>query len=153
MLIDKRDIKRFWPKVDIGTNNECWEWQASLIHGYGRFKLNGEPKEAHRLSFMLFSLMKDTNNFILHKCNNRKCVNPNHLYEGTPADNIRDYYESVYVNYSKGKLNEESVKVIKWMLKYKPEHDLVTKLARLHKVSQATISNIKRGRSWDHIKV
>ena len=48
---------------------------------------------------------------------------------------------------------EEAVKVIKWMLKYRPEIGLSAKLVRLHKVSPQTITNIKIGKSWGWIKI
>jgi len=153
MLINKYDIKRFWAKVDIKEKNMCWEWQACLVKGYGQFRLNGYTEYAHRLAFMSVNKMKDTNNLILHKCNNSKCVNPNHLYEGDYCDNMKDYYKSNYVNYSKGILNEEAVKVIKWMLKYKPKRGLTSKLARLHNVNRSLISMINTGKRWSHIEI
>jgi hypothetical protein len=153
MLIHKKDIKRFWKKVDIRTKDKCWEWQAYLFKGYGQFHLNGYTELAHRLAFKSLYKMKDENNLILHKCNNRKCVNPNHLYEGNYTDNMKDYYNSNNINYYKGKLNEECVKVIKWMLKHKPKHGLSAKLAKLYNVSQVTISMIKSNKRWQHIKI
>jgi len=153
MLIHKKDIKRFWDKVNIKTKDECWEWQAYLLKGYGQFHLNGYTELAHRISFMSCNEMKDKNNLILHKCNNRKCVNPKHLYEGNYCDNMKDYYNSNNVNYYKGKLNEEAIKVIKWMLKFKYKHGLSRKLAKLYNVSEVTISMIKANKKWGHIKI
>ena len=62
MLIHKKDIKRFWDKVNIKTKDECWEWQAYLLKGYGQFHLNGYTELAHRISFMSCNEMKDKNN-------------------------------------------------------------------------------------------
>ncbi len=81
--------ERFWDKVNKTDN--CWEWNAGLFEsGYGAFNFNGNAVTAHRLSYELI-FGKITNELhVLHKCDNRKCVNPEHLYLGTQLDNARD---------------------------------------------------------------
>ena len=124
--------QRFWSKVDIQGPDDCWNWQAGLSRfGYGRFKLRGQTDGAHRISFITKRNMKDQKNCVLHKCDNPKCVNSNHLFEGTKSDNGIDMSKKGRGCYTNGKLNSESVKVIKWMLKYKPKRGLVAKLGRL----------------------
>lgn len=157
MLIHEKDIKRFWSKVDIKSKNECWEWQASLKNKqrntYGQFNLAGYMRLAHRLAYMSTHKMKDKNNLVLHKCNNKKCVNPNHLYEGDHSDNLKDYYNSDSLNYYKGKLTEEDVRVIKKLLKNKSKRGFFKELAKIYKVSPRTISHINTGNSWRHVEI
>ena len=82
----------FWSKVDIREVDECWNWTASITtHGYGRFQRYGTKIPAHRMSWILHNKKKiKSGMFICHHCDNKLCVNPNHLYCGTHADNMRD---------------------------------------------------------------
>lgn len=80
-------IERFWPKVRIGNEAECWEWQASTNQdGYGRFRVNGKKRQAHHVAFFLKHGRWP--NYVLHSCDNPPCCNPAHLKEGTHAENI-----------------------------------------------------------------
>lgn len=90
----KQTAVRFWEKVDIKEPEECWEWQASTFGGrYGSFKYKGKSILAHRFAYILaYGSIKDGLQ-ILHKCDNMRCVNPKHLYEGTQSDNMKDRSE------------------------------------------------------------
>jgi hypothetical protein len=83
--------ERFWSKVDIKDKDSCWEWISSVSSpGYGQFNYKGVHISSHRLSWILTNgeIPKDKN--VLHKCDNRRCVNPDHLYLGTQSNNICD---------------------------------------------------------------
>lgn len=98
---------RFWSKVNKTNNIEdCWEWTASgRGNGYGAIKYKGKVIDAHRLSYILhFGDIKDSQIFVCHKCDNRKCVNPNHLFIGSHSDNMKDAYK-------KGRLNINSMNI------------------------------------------
>lgn len=83
-------IQRFKDKF-IVADNGCWEWTACLDkYGYGEFRFEGKTKRAHRVSWILKHGSIDDSLFICHKCDNPKCVNPDHLFLGTRLDNQRD---------------------------------------------------------------
>jgi len=81
---------RFWRKVAITANpNKCWEWRHGKVGGYGVFTLHGATYKAHRYAWFL-TYGKHSEMLIRHKCDNRACVNPAHLEEGTNQDNMTD---------------------------------------------------------------
>ena len=84
---------RFWSKVYIPEDNPdaCWLWKAGNHKGYGAFKVDSKYTKAHRFSFLQAGgVLVGERKWVLHKCNNRSCVNPNHLYAGTLSDNTQD---------------------------------------------------------------
>jgi len=87
---------RFWEKVNKFAKNGCWEWTSSIKgNGYGAFftHLIDEGRKchsAHRYAWKLINGEIPNELWILHKCDNRICVNPDHLFLGTRTDNMRD---------------------------------------------------------------
>lgn len=83
---------RFWARVDKKGPDECWEWTGNKAgKGYGAISVNGRRHYVHRVSLYLaeeFDL--DSPLFVLHRCDNPRCVNPAHLFTGTQNDNIQD---------------------------------------------------------------
>ncbi len=75
--------------------NDCWDWLGHKDHlGYGRFNIDGKIFATHRVSYELYKGEIPKGLVIRHMCNNRKCVNPNHLETGTQKDNLGDAVKS-----------------------------------------------------------
>jgi hypothetical protein len=90
---DKKARKRFWSKVSNTNQKGCWIWQGTVKGkmGYGGFYYRGKNISAHRYAYYLKTKKTIPKNMcVLHKCDNPRCVNPNHLWLGTNDDNVRD---------------------------------------------------------------
>jgi len=92
-LFDKKTKDRFWNQVCSRQAGECWVWDGSVsANGYGQFWYNQLNFSAHRISYMMFFGPIQSNDLVCHKCDNKRCVNPKHLYIGTHLSNIIDRY-------------------------------------------------------------
>ena len=89
VMLRECDKKRFESSYTKSPNG-CWNWDASLNQGYGSFQVDGKRTGAHRFSYEFYVGRIPKGMLVLHKCNNRMCVNPDHLYLGTYADNVQD---------------------------------------------------------------
>ncbi len=84
--------QKFWYRVDRRSDEECWPWTGGLLEGgYGQMTdENWRPVSAHRASWRINRWPIPSGLQILHKCDNRRCVNPGHLFLGTQKDNMQD---------------------------------------------------------------
>lgn len=139
----------------------CIEFQGSLDHhGYGQIagkRADGKFTviKAHRKAWEDANGPIPPGKWICHKCDNRACINVNHLYLGTPKDNSRDSKErSVNLGaplgerHGRSKLTEAQVREIKRMI---ADGMTLAKIARLVNVTHAAISRIKHGSSWSWV--
>lgn len=148
-----RDV-RFWGCVDKKGDDECWEWTAGKHKtGYGSIhykkvegKFSGGCK-AHRFSFELHNGRPiETGKHILHSCDNRKCVNPHHLREGTNAENMKDMVDRKRSPNNLGMKNPNlsltDEQVLEIRERWSAGGITQTKLADEYKVNQTQISRI-----------
>lgn len=150
--------ERFWKKIK--KTKSCWIWNGS---GSGQMKY-GEmtlgrrdegKKRAHRISYEIHYGPIPKNLFVLHKCDNPSCVNPDHLFLGTFQDNMNDmlkkrrnspppiHYGSANSN---SKLTIKKANEIREKLRYGTR--IQTKLAKEYGVDRKTIFNIMHNKIW-----
>lgn len=84
--------ERFMANVIPEPNSGCWLWIGNSVYtaGYGAFSIKHRQISAHRASYLAHFGGIPEGAYILHKCDNKPCVNPRHLYAGSASDNTRD---------------------------------------------------------------
>lgn len=95
---DTRLAARFWNKVQIATDADCWEWTAYRGNGgpgknYGKLGIEGRIHFAHRIAWELTYGPIPDGSRVLHRCDNPPCCNPAHLFLGTLSDNMQDMWD------------------------------------------------------------
>lgn len=150
MELTGKDWARFDAKYEKKGVWACWEWTASTDRrGYGQFWL-GKPVFAHRVAWVRRYGPIPADLHVCHRCDNPTCVNPNHLFLGTQADNMADKTEKKRHSYGEthgcAKLTEDRVRAIR------ADDRLLREIAADYGVSQVTVSHIKTRRIWRHVK-
>lgn len=146
------DLKRFWKKVVKRGPAECWEWTSAISHnGYGQFYVAGHHVPPHRWIYQI------TNGCIIpkghdacHHCDNRRCVNPSHIFPGTRKENMMDCKNKGRLGSNGGeghpfaKLTWQKAEEIR--AKYKP--GMHGRLAREYGVHSGTINDVLKRVTW-----
>lgn len=150
----KKRFLSYLPSKYKEMEDQCWNWLGSKNSstGYGRLGWGKKDRyDAHKISYLIFKGQIPLNTIVRHTCDNRICVNPNHLIIGTHYDNSVDSVKRGRQGHQK--LNEECVKVIRWMVKNNFNPGLIQKLADVHNVTRQTINDIIKNRSWTWVQI
>jgi hypothetical protein len=157
---------RFWEKVD--TNGDCWIWTASKdTSGYGQVRYQGRLRRATHIAWELTNGSVPSDAFLCHRCDNRACVRPDHLFIGDQVINTADMVAKGRqaigdaassrlhrerrprgVAHPKAKLTEDQVREIR---RRSIEGESQRHLARAYGVGKNAIQGIVEGVTWRHI--
>jgi len=153
------DHARFDSWVEMDPNGGCWLWSGVTSEfGHGRFGVGATSLPAHRFAFeRAYGPVPRALN-VCHHCDVPQCVNPDHLFAGTQADNVADMMAKGRYGenrrwcrgsaHPRAKLDECAVvRILDALSRGQTQYDL----ADQYGVSQIMISRIKRGLSWSHV--
>lgn len=144
----------------VKRSDGCWEWIGKLMTtGYGRFSMNGKHLSSSRVAYAFIYGPIPPGIYVCHKCDNPKCVRPDHLFAGTHADNMRDMAakgrgRSGCVSMP-GESNPQAVLTERdvYLIRSLVQKDVKQKvLADTFGVTFQTISDIARGKRWRHVQ-
>lgn len=152
-MVDPFVMARFLANT-IRDRRDCWNWTGSEnSNGYGRFVLNDRHILAHRLSYELFFGKIPNGLNVCHKCDNRKCVNPEHLWLGSQSENLTDASTKGRMKQPDTRAHRNGNTTLTWdkVRAIRAMHARGLRkfhIARLFNVSASTISNITNHQTW-----
>jgi len=148
-----KNINNFWKKVVISANKNyngspCWEWNGATKMEGGAVRINNKTYNAHRISWMMKNGDIEDDLYVLHKCDNRPCVNPDHLFLGTQKDNLNDMIQKGRRTNRKvdRKLTDKDVSEIRSM--YNSGEYSQPKIAKVYEISTSHVCNIVNFKTW-----
>lgn len=141
---------RFHEKFTVNPESDCWEWTGSVNNiGYGNISYGNRHWKSHRAAWILYKGPISDGMHVLHKCDNRRCVNPDHLFLGSHTENVRDMYRKgrgqVGEDHSRAQLTAKDVLAIR--ASNKPN----SALAEKYGVTAGHIWRIKKGHLWANL--
>lgn len=152
-----KNVARFWAKVNKDGSiptccpelGSCWEWTGGGNgQGYGQIRINYRQMGAHQVAWELTHGAIPKGSWILHKCDNRACVNPDHLFLGTAKRNMTDMVAKGQRDTGKGKPRHRLTRLQVLDLKSRYANgESKASLARDFNIAYNTVSNIVNGRT------
>jgi hypothetical protein len=151
-------VNRFWLKVDKKSPYACWEWRGALRNGYGNLAKGSRgsgTEYAHRISWQIHNGSIPPRLCVLHICDNRKCVNPFHLFLGTKKDNTQDMISKSRTNgpagerNHKAKLKSSDVKKIRQLFSLGITRDELQSIYPI--IDRSSLNAILRMATWKHL--
>jgi len=146
---------RLMDNIEMIPESGCWIWMAGRCsHFYGRLKIKGKVENAHRASYREFVGEIPDGLFVCHKCDIPECINPDHLFLGTYADNMEDMRRKGRGRVIAGSGNYHAKLTEHDVLLIRGELDCGTSIAELaerYGVVNSTISMIGTRQRWKHI--
>lgn len=145
--------EQFWARVDCRGADECWTYVGQLNHkgyGFGWFRFGDYvTRSAHRASWIIHH-GSPGNLHVLHSCDNRRCVNPKHLFLGTNAENMADMTakgrSACGTRQAKARLTDDAVRAMRGAT------GTTAAIARQFGVSHGAARAVLTGRTWKHVK-
>lgn len=151
-LFVEDDLNNFWVNVEMIPFHTCWEWIGGVNKhtGYGQLTYKSKAKLAHRLSYELHKGSIPEKQVVMHTCDNKTCVNPEHLKLGTQADNMRDM--SVKNRSLRGSKNPTAKLTEKRVVCIRADNSSTNEeLAGKFNVDKTLIRLIKSKKIWKHV--
>lgn len=138
---------RFWSKVE--KSDGCWLWTAARItRGYGMFSFKDTPLTAHQVAYVLSFGPIPEGKHICHHCDTPPCCRPDHLYAGTPAQNMADRDKRGRAVHPRGERHGQSKLTLQQVQIIRTDPAMGSELAARFGVSRATVSNIRNNHIW-----
>ena len=132
-------------------SQECWIWTgANNGKGYGQVTFDGKRQLAHRVIWQVFRGEIPEGKFVCHTCDTPACVNPDHLFLGTNADNIKDSYNKGRSN-QQGEHNGNRKLTSEQVSEIRASSESCRVLARRFGIGKSQVSNIKTGVKWTNL--
>lgn len=140
---NKQTAESFWARIDR-TLDGCWEWPGKTYNnGYGSVRWHGDERYAHRTAYELTFGPIPAGLLVCHRCDNRRCVRPDHLFVGTDGDNQAD--KVAKGRQTKHRLTEEKVRD---MRADRRVGATTAVLAERYGVSTSTVAAVLARRTW-----
>lgn len=156
-LLKSIDKDKFFKNIILNETTNCWNWNSDSVmgRGYGYIYVGNKKYErAHRISYLLVNETIDPSLGVLHKCGNPKCINPEHLYQGTCKDNVED--SRIHGTMTVGEASKLSIltdEIVKSIRKeFKESKVTQRELAKRYNISFQSISKAIIGVTWKHVK-
>lgn len=152
-----KDITRFYSKIRIMPNG-CHEWTGRQSGGgYAQISIGDVLMLVHRVAWEIANNLPPNSlgrwEFVCHRCDNRLCVNPDHLFLGTPKDNTQDAVDKHRIasgeKQGHAKLTDDIVRDIRSLAQAGKSSIAI---AKLFHVNSSTVRYVIRGESWKHVE-